>query len=108
MHNIDTIIALSTPVGRGAIAVIRISGSNTTQILKQIIQKPSSKEKIDEEYLFKNARKFLRAIISFNDEIIDDGMIVFFSIALYLYWRRHGRNPYSWQSIDSKKNHQCC
>jgi tRNA modification GTPase len=93
MHNIDTIIALSTPVGRGAIAVIRISGSNTTQILKQIILKPSSKEKIDEEYLFKNARKFLRAIISFNDEIIDDGMIVFF------------QSPYTYTGEDMAEIH---
>jgi tRNA modification GTPase len=93
MHNIDTIIALSTPVGRGAIAVIRISGSNTPQILKQIIQKPSSKEKIDEEYLFKNARKFLRAIISFNDEIIDDGMIVFF------------QSPYTYTGEDMAEIH---
>jgi len=35
----DTIAALATPWGRGGIAVIRISGAETTPILKKIIEK---------------------------------------------------------------------
>ncbi|MCP5052356.1 MAG: tRNA uridine-5-carboxymethylaminomethyl(34) synthesis GTPase MnmE [bacterium] len=35
----DTIAALSTPLGRGGIAVIRISGEKTKKVLEQIIEK---------------------------------------------------------------------
>ncbi|GIX41520.1 MAG: tRNA modification GTPase MnmE [Leptospiraceae bacterium] len=79
MYNEETIIALSTPAGRGAIAIIRISGPNTLQIIQTIIRKPSDlSNKINSEFILQNTRKLLRAIIYHNNEVIDDGMFVFF------------------------------
>lgn len=35
----DTIAAIATPLGKGAISVIKISGNNALNILKQLTQK---------------------------------------------------------------------
>ncbi len=69
----DTIIALSSPPGRGAIAIIRISGKNTFSIIKKIAKTPNN-----ENFYELPHRKLLRANFYINDEWIDDGMFVIF------------------------------
>ena len=63
----DTIYALSTPTGKSAIAVIRISGKQSLNILKKItlIKKiPPNKTKL--------------TFLKFNKEIIDQVLVNFF------------------------------
>jgi tRNA modification GTPase len=43
MINQETIIALATPNGLGAISVIRISGSNAIQLLKKFLNQKEIK-----------------------------------------------------------------
>ena len=63
----DTIYALSTPTGKSAIAVIRISGKQSLNVLKKI----SLIKKIPPR---KNKLTFLK----FKKEIIDQVLVVFF------------------------------
>ena len=63
----DTIYALSTPTGKSAIAVIRISGKNSLNVLKKI----SLIKKISPN---KTKLTFLR----FKEEILDQVLVVFF------------------------------
>jgi len=70
----SSVAAISTPYGRGAIAVIRISGENTLKILEKVFV-PSSKKSIDSY----RAGQLIRGdIVSSNGRMIDDGMAVFF------------------------------
>ena len=65
----DTIAALSTPMGRGGIAVIRISGDKTLPILKKVVNKlpdPIS------------ARKVYHAFVVSDGKKVDECMVVFF------------------------------
>jgi tRNA modification GTPase len=80
MYNDDTIIALSTPVGRGAIAIIRISGPNTLEIITKILRKPNQIEsEINPQFVKNHTRKLLRCFIYIDKNLIDDGMFVFFN-----------------------------
>ena len=63
----DTIYALSTPTGKSAIAVIRISGKQSLNILKKI----SSIKKI-----IPNKTKL--TLLKFQKQIIDQALVVFF------------------------------
>ena len=63
----DTIYALSTPTGKSAIAVIRISGDQSLNILKKI----SSIKKI-----IPNKTKL--TLLKFQKQIIDQVLIVFY------------------------------
>ena len=63
----DTIYALSTPTGKSAIAVIRISGDQSLNILKKI----SSIKKI-----IPNKTKL--TLLKFEKQIIDQVLVVFF------------------------------
>ena len=63
----DTIYALSTPTGKSAIAVIRISGDKSLNILKKI----SSIKKI-----IPNKTKLI--LLKFQKQIIDQVLVVFF------------------------------
>jgi len=65
----DTIAALSTPMGRGGIAVIRISGINTLNVLKKII-KPFPKKLIPS--------KVYHSYIVNQNLKLDEIMFVFF------------------------------
>ena len=42
MNNEDTIISIATPMGTGAISVIRCSGSNVTEIMQYFFKKKFS------------------------------------------------------------------
>ncbi len=77
----STIIALSSPYGRGAISIIRISGGNTKYILENLIKK--------ENHPFqKNPRKVYKSSFYINSQVIDEGMFVFF------------KGPYSYTGED--------
>ncbi|MCS7204206.1 MAG: tRNA uridine-5-carboxymethylaminomethyl(34) synthesis GTPase MnmE [Leptospiraceae bacterium] len=79
--NDDTIIALSSSPGRGAISVVRISGKNTLTILENITSKssqdyiPFKKEEIE-----KRPRHLMRAFFFIEGNIIDDGLFAFFPL----------------------------
>ncbi|MFN3605321.1 MAG: tRNA uridine-5-carboxymethylaminomethyl(34) synthesis GTPase MnmE [Leptonema sp. (in: bacteria)] len=73
MHTEDTIISLSSPPGRGAIGIIRISGKNTKSILNLIAKTPNN-QKINTLH----PRKLQRALFYLDGEWIDDGMFVYF------------------------------
>ena len=45
----DTIAAISTPMGEGAIAIVRLSGDEAVQIADRVFQSPSGKKLIDEQ-----------------------------------------------------------
>lgn len=63
----ETIVALATPAGNSGVAVIRLSGEKSKDILKSII-----KENID----FKPRYMYLKKI--YCDNIIDDALVVYF------------------------------
>ncbi len=69
----DTIAAISTPPGKGGVAIIRISGHNALEIGAEIF-KPSGGSS------FENAkpRIQIRGNIYMKDEQIDDGMATYF------------------------------
>ncbi|QUW20638.1 tRNA uridine-5-carboxymethylaminomethyl(34) synthesis GTPase MnmE [Sporosarcina sp. Marseille-Q4063] len=48
MH-FDTIAAISTPMGEGAIAIVRLSGDEAVQIADRVFQSPSGKKLIEEQ-----------------------------------------------------------
>lgn len=68
-----TIAAISTPFGRGGIAVIRISGDNAVSVAEKIF-KPKNKSNLCSAV----AGKFIRGDIIHENDIIDDGMAVVF------------------------------
>ncbi len=45
----DTIAAISTPMGEGAIAIVRLSGDDAVHIANKIFKSPSGKQLIDEK-----------------------------------------------------------
>lgn len=63
----ETIVALATPAGNSGVAVIRLSGEKSKDILKSII-----KENID----FKPRYMYLKKI--YCDNIVDDSLVVYF------------------------------
>jgi tRNA modification GTPase len=69
----DTICAISTPPGKGAIAIIRCSGPNALAICNKIIQLPSGKRLID---LLANTIHF--GSVHEADQIIDQVVVSIF------------------------------
>ena len=65
----DTIVALSTPLGSGAIAVIRLSGPQSLQIINPLLKHPLSAEQ---------ARRAILNEIGAPDSPIDQVMTVYF------------------------------
>ena len=39
-NDLDTIVAIATPPGRGGVGIVRVSGDNIEQIIADIIGKP--------------------------------------------------------------------
>ncbi len=66
-QNEDTIVAQATPRGRGGIGVVRVSGSHTTFIAKQILGKVPQPRQA--EYL---------PFLDKNGELLDQGIALFF------------------------------
>jgi len=69
----SSVAAISTPYGRGAISVIRISGHDATDVLSRVFL-PSSGKKITDY----RAGQMIRGEVFSADGCIDDGMAVFF------------------------------
>ena len=68
----ETIVALSTPVGVGAISIVRLSGPNVRQILSKIfISKTSAKE-------LPKRTPVLGNFIDIDGEIFDEGQVVLY------------------------------
>ncbi|BBA85383.1 tRNA modification GTPase MnmE [endosymbiont of Sipalinus gigas] len=67
----DTIIAISTPIGKSGIGIIKISGNNVNEISKIFFKKKKLKDRLAE---------FSKFINPFNNkyEIIDEGILIFF------------------------------
>jgi tRNA modification GTPase len=77
----DTIAALSTPLGRGGIAVLRISGSKTRSILSRIIEKwanANSNSRSHSEKIKITPGHTFHSFITANRKRIDEVVIVFF------------------------------
>jgi len=74
MNQNSTICAISTPPGKGAIAVIRISGKETYNICEKIF-KPSKKEKIISK---EKPYTIHHGFIHKNNEVIDEVLISLF------------------------------
>ncbi|MDH3004501.1 MAG: tRNA uridine-5-carboxymethylaminomethyl(34) synthesis GTPase MnmE [Candidatus Shikimatogenerans sp. JK-2022] len=71
LNNNDTITAISTPYGIGAISIIRISGKKSFKIINKIFIKNKKKKKIYKE-------KINLGIIKYKNKIIDNVIIIFF------------------------------
>lgn len=70
-NNWDTIVAPATPPGQSAVAVIRISGKSTFQIVKKI-WKGKDIEQIETHTLH------LGKIVDFNNELVDEVLLAVF------------------------------
>jgi len=85
MHfsNNDTITALATPVGEGAISIIRVSGDKSIEIVNSIFEGKADLNDVNTHTLHYGN------IISYNGDVIDDVLISVF------------RNPNSYTGEDS-------
>ena len=76
----DTIAAISTPLGRGGVAVIRVSGENAIKIASEVFEplskKYSSLSEIESRYMCRG--KIFRRYDNGERISIDDGMAVVF------------------------------
>jgi tRNA modification GTPase len=82
----DTIAAIATPPGMGAIAVLRISGSNAFSLLKQIFRTQKNAH-VDIDNLQSHTMRF--GTIVHNEAIIDEVLISIF------------KNPHSYTGEDT-------
>lgn len=64
---IETIAAIATPVGRGGVGVIRVSGPKCADIARALVGKLPEPRKAE-------CRKFYRA----NNDVIDHGLVLYF------------------------------
>ena len=69
-ENQDTIFALSTPSGSGALAIVRISGPRVLEISKSIVQKS--------EKLIRSPREQVYSAITIDGEVIDYALSTYF------------------------------
>ena len=69
----DTIAAISTPRGKGGIAVIRISGEDTAAVLKRVFV-PKGRSPVDAP-----RRACFGTILDPNGEVIDEGLVTYFA-----------------------------
>lgn len=81
MHDADTIAAIATPVGAGGIGIIRVSGSQALDIVKNFFKFKS--EPVSHKAVFGKIKE------QGSDEIIDSGLV------LYL------KNPHSYTGEDT-------
>ena len=74
MNNFASVIAaISTPPGKGGVALIRISGDGALQIAAKIFRPVSNKSLLEAQI-----RKQIRGRIFYGEEEIDDGMATYF------------------------------
>ena len=77
MNLLDTIAAISTPFGKGGVAVIRISGENAINIAEKIF-KPISKKPLSEYESFRAVYGGIYTNIENKEIQIDDGLATIF------------------------------
>ncbi|MBS7526529.1 tRNA uridine-5-carboxymethylaminomethyl(34) synthesis GTPase MnmE [Fusibacter paucivorans] len=78
----DTIAAISTPIGEGAIGIVRMSGSDSFKIIDQLFRAKSEKSTWED-------KKFKYGYIFDEDRLIDEVMVV----------KMHAPNTYTRESI---------
>ena len=66
----DTIVAVATPPGRSAIAVVRMSGPMALEILRQLVHDP--------DFTPEHARVSLKDIKTNDDSVMDQALVTFF------------------------------
>jgi tRNA modification GTPase len=66
--NVDTIIAIATPPGRGGVGIVRISGPRALPIASQLIGNKTVKPRVVNYCSFKDK----------NGEVIDQGLLLYF------------------------------
>jgi len=69
----NTIAAISTPPGKGGVAIIRISGSDALDIASKVFRPASKKDFCDAV-----PRMQIRGDIYYGSDMIDDGMATYF------------------------------
>ena len=74
MHNGDTIAAVSTPPGKGGVALIRCSGAEAFEIARRCFTSKSGKD--IEEFSLRHA--IYGHICNGAGEAIDDGILTLF------------------------------
>ena len=77
MNLLDTIAAISTPFGKGGVAVIRISGENAINIAEKIF-KPISKKPLSEYESFRAVYGGIYTNVDNKEIQIDDGLATIF------------------------------
>jgi GTP-binding protein TrmE N-terminus len=85
----QTIYALSTPAGKGGIAVVRISGPNIKDVWKQIVLPTSTKLRGTPIVKLKPRYMYRCSVIDGGgtEEVLDNGLVVFFQGTLLLIHR---------------------
>lgn len=78
MNQLDTIAAVSTPYGKGGIAVLRISGDSATDVANTVFQAKNGK-KLNEIGSSKAVYGYIFEIRDGKKVQIDDGIAVFFA-----------------------------
>jgi len=73
---IDTIAALSTPHGPGAIGILRVSGKNTLKIATSLLFK--NKSLLTDSYIRNNSRSAIFCDLFYKDQAIDQILFLFF------------------------------
>lgn len=66
----DTIVAVATPPGRSAIAVVRMSGPMALEILRQVVHDPG--------FMPEHARVSLKDIRTNDDSVMDQALVTYF------------------------------
>lgn len=78
----QTIYALSTPAGKGGVAIVRISGPDALEVWKRMLRSHSSDKPIRDPTPWKLQR--CRIVHPENGSLIDDGLAVYFRGMLIL------------------------
>ena len=73
IHCEDTITAIATPLGKGAIGIVKISGSKSLEILKKLFRTKSGKKKES----FEDRRMTYGLIVDRNGNPIDEVLVVY-------------------------------
>ena len=100
LNRSDTICAISSPSGMGAIALIRISGENAINTLEKVFF--PSKE--DGKKSFASHTVHYGKFVA-GDEVVDSLLMTVFASPSFLYRRRHGRIQLSRVLVYSKADH---
>jgi len=72
----NTIYALSTPPGKGGIAIIRVSGPDALSVWERMVRSGKAQTKANEPTPWKLHR--CRIVHPENQSLIDDGLAVYF------------------------------